>query len=170
MGERFPLTPPIGSSFFAWAAPDDLDLYLKSAVAVLGPAAIDHHREAIAAVRRRGYSVHVDAAPRARLSETAARILQEASHDDHDDELASLAHELGRYDYVPMEPANVEVGDVIQLSAPVFGPDENVELTIGVTFVAPWVDKHPLTEVPDRLLQMTRAVTRAIGGRTPLRA
>jgi DNA-binding IclR family transcriptional regulator len=170
VGERFPLTPPIGSSFFAWAAPDDLELYLKSAVAALGPTAIDRHREAIAAVRRRGYSVHVDAAPRARLSETAARILQEASRDDHDDELASLAHELGRHDYVPIKPDKVEAGDVIQLSAPVFGPDENVELTIGVTFVAPWREKHPLTEVPERLLQTTRVVTRAIGGRAPVTA
>jgi DNA-binding IclR family transcriptional regulator len=138
---------------------------LESAAKALGTEAIEQHRHALAAVRRRGYSVHLDAAGRQRLSETAARIVEEASIEDHDDELTKLAHELARYDYVPVEPDTVAAGDVVQLSAPVFGLDGSVALTIGVTFVAPWTLAQPLTEVPRRLLATTKAVTRAIGGR-----
>jgi DNA-binding IclR family transcriptional regulator len=170
VGERFPLTPPMGSSFVAWSTPDHLEAYLRSGADDLGAAEIEHHRQAIAAVRRRGYSVHVDAEPRHRLSETAARILRDASADDHEAELAALAHELARYDYLPTDPDLVEAGDVIQLSAPVFGAGEQVELTVGVTFIAPRSDRRPLTDVPERLLATTKAITRAIGGRLPLEA
>jgi DNA-binding IclR family transcriptional regulator len=168
VGERFPLTPPIGSSFVAWSTAREIEGYLERAAGALGPTAIDRHREALAAVRARGYSVHVDAAPRRRLAETATRIREAATGEDRDGELAALATELAHHDYLPVDPASVPAGQVIQLSAPVFGPDERVELTIGVTFVAPWEDAKPLIDVPDRLLATTKAVTRAVGGRLPL--
>jgi hypothetical protein len=82
--------------------------------------------------------------------------------------VASLAHDLARSEYLPTDPPHVSVGDMVQLSAPVFGADGNVELTIGVTFVAPWDDTEPLRDVPRPLLAATMKVTRAIGGRAPL--
>jgi DNA-binding IclR family transcriptional regulator len=79
VGERFPLTPPIGASYVAWSRRDDIEAYLGTAEGDLTAEEIEHHRQVIEAIRRRGYSVHVEAGPRQRLSETAERIASRTS-------------------------------------------------------------------------------------------
>ena len=68
VGQRLPLVPPLGTVFLAWSGPDEIDRWLRH----LGPGAADEqlarYRQAVTAVRRRGYSIGLDAsrAPRHR--------------------------------------------------------------------------------------------------------
>ena len=61
VGQRLPLVPPLGTVFLAWSGADEIDRWLRH----LGPGAADEqlarYRHAVAAVRRRGYSIGLDA-------------------------------------------------------------------------------------------------------------
>src|SRR5688572_19238832 len=54
VGQRFPLTPPMGSTFVAWAGDDERETYLASAAGVLNPAEIGRCRVALDTVLHRG--------------------------------------------------------------------------------------------------------------------
>jgi len=166
VGERVPLTPPIGSTLMAWASAADLDDYLATAEGALSPMEIEAHRESLLAVRHRGYSVHVYAAPSRALGETAARVVTEGlAHAE--EQLAELVHELARQDYLASDPSTVRVEDGVQLSAPVFGPDGTVELSVGVAFAGPGLDLAAVVAAPDALLATASAITAAVGGLPP---
>jgi DNA-binding IclR family transcriptional regulator len=166
VGERVPLTPPIGSTLMAWASTADLDDYLATAEGALSPAEIGAHRESLRAVRQRGYSVHVYAGPSQALSTTAARVVKEGV-DDFGGELTALAHEMARQDYLAQDPSTSRIEDGVQFSAPVFGPSGGVELSVGVAFAGPGLDLTAVVAAPDALLAAASAITAAVGGQRP---
>jgi DNA-binding IclR family transcriptional regulator len=166
VGERFPLIPPLGSTFLAWADDTEQEHYLASAVGVLTPAEIDRCRSALASVARRGYSIHVDVEPSRKMRDTAARIVSE-EEDDDDSELRALVLEMGRHDYMAADIEQIRAGSLVQVSAPAFDERGAVELSVGASLRAPVDGEAAVRAAGERVVATARMVTKAIGGDPP---
>jgi len=164
VGARFPLAPPLGIAHIAWSSAETVDAYLGGAAGHLNDEELGRLHAALVAVRGRGYSINVEAGPRRGISETAGRIVAEASREAHQQQLTDLVRELGHHDYVLSEPGGLDVGQVLHVGAPAFGPDGSVELVIGVSFLTPHLAGRRIAEVADRLVATTTAVTIELGG------
>ena len=167
VGERFPLTPPMGSTFLAWASDDEREAYLASAAGVLSAAEIDRCRLALASVFQRGYSIHVNVEASQKMRETAERIVREGDTDESDTELRALVHEMGRHDYIAIEVDQIRRGTLVQVSAPAFDEDGRVELSVGLGLRAQVDGEATVRALSDRVVATARMITRAIGGQSP---
>jgi DNA-binding IclR family transcriptional regulator len=157
IGGRIPLVPPLGTVFMAWSEPDEIDDWLHR----LGPGAgedrLGLYRDAILTVRRRGYSLGLDSASRARLQ--AARV--------PDREVGSVVDHLGHEEYILLELEQAASYDLSLVAAPVFGAGSEVALAITLFgFRAP-LRGRDVPAIAERLCEETRAVTKAIGGVAP---
>jgi DNA-binding IclR family transcriptional regulator len=170
VGERYPLRPPLGAGYMAWAPADEIQEYLSRAAPDLTAAELDRHRQALEAVRRRGYSIHADDGPRQHMAEIVARHEADPESDEIDGTVKTLVGELGHYRYLLADVHDLVPGSLIELSAPVFDADGRVAITVGVSSVAPKVAATPVEEVAARVLATAAAITRSVGGRPPLTA
>jgi DNA-binding IclR family transcriptional regulator len=156
VGQRLPLVPPLGTVFLAWSGPDEIDRWLRH----LGPGAADEqlarYRRAVAAVRRRGYSIGLDAS---RTHAAGPRPLRDAA--------AQVVAEVPHEEYILLELERSASYRLSHIAAPVFGADGRVAL--GLTLMG---FRHQLTaeQVPEhaaRLRAATRAVPEAVHGHDP---
>ena len=162
VGQRFPLTPPLGLAYIAWSTDADIEAYFGAA-SYLSDEEITRHRALAQAIRRQGFALHVEVDKRQAMAETSVRILAEATREGLEEELAELVHELGHQRYVLVDPPDAGDLRVIHLSGPVFGPDGSVALNVGVT-----IGDRPVPEVAARVLEVAAAITAALGGTSPL--
>jgi DNA-binding IclR family transcriptional regulator len=167
VGERYPLVPPIGAAFVAWASPAAVEDYLARAATDLSHDEHDRHRRGLAAVRKRGYSIHADDGPWRQMTELVGRRSRGSEPDEVDGTVRTIARELGHYRYLVTDVEDIASGAWIELSAPVFDADGAVALTVGVSSI-PELVATPVEEVAARVMAATRAVTRMVGGRPPL--
>lgn len=166
VGERYPLVPPIGAAFMAWASPAELDDYLGRAAADLSEDERDRQRRGLATVRTRGYSIQADDGPWREMTELVARHDADGA-DDVDGTVRTLARELGHYRYLVTDLDDIAPEAWIELSAPVFDAEGAVALAVGVS-IAPALVTTPVAEVAEHVVAATRAITRLVGGRAPL--
>jgi DNA-binding IclR family transcriptional regulator len=167
VGERYPLIPPIGATFMAWASPDDVEEYLSRAAVDLSAEERDRQRRGLVAVRRRGYSIHGDDGPWREMNELVGRhSAAGGTFDEVDGTVRTLARELGHYGYLVTDIDDLPTA-WIELSAPVFDAEGAVAITVGVA-IAPSLVTTPVTEVGARVVATTRTITRMVGGRPPL--
>jgi DNA-binding IclR family transcriptional regulator len=167
VGERYPLVPPLGAAFMAWASPAELDEYLARAAVDLSADERERHRRSLAAVRKRGYSVHADDGPWREMNDLVGRHGAGPGLDEVDGTVRTLARELGHYRYLVTDVEEIAPEAWIELSAPVFGADGAVALTVGVT-IAPTLVTTPVADVAAHVVAATRAITRMVGGRPAL--
>ncbi|HEY8527981.1 MAG TPA: helix-turn-helix domain-containing protein [Acidimicrobiales bacterium] len=157
-GQRVPLTPPVGTVFLAWASPAVIDRWLRR----LGPEAseddLERYRRALAAVRRRGYAVSLEA---------DARVLLERALAEGDRPIGEVLGELGRQDYLLLELEPAHSYRLSMVAAPVFGPEGNVELALTLFDLPGQTAADQVPELGERLLDAAATVTKAIGGRPP---
>ena len=171
VGERYPLVPPIGAAFVAWESPAAIEDYLARAAPDLSQDERDRHRRGLAAVRKRGYSIHADDGPWREMNELVRRhnpgvAAGEAGGAD-DGTVRTLARQLGHYRYLVTDIDDIAAEAWIELSAPVFDADGTVALTVGVSSI-PELVATPVEQVAARVVAATRAITRTVGGRPPL--
>ncbi|MET0326024.1 MAG: hypothetical protein ABW219_12420, partial [Ilumatobacteraceae bacterium] len=145
---------------------DEIEEYLGTASGALSPEALATHRDTLRATRARGYSVHASHGARATVGETAQRLVEEGV-DDVDGELTRLVHQLGAREYLLADPSAAVAADGIQLSAPVFGDDGRVVLSVGVAFGGPDTDLAAVSRAPEELLATAAAITAFLGGEAP---
>jgi DNA-binding IclR family transcriptional regulator len=167
VGQRFPLTPPVGSTFVAWASAHDQEDYLASAAGVLTPSEIDRCRIGLASAVRRGYSIHLQVEPSLRVRDAVDRIREEAAPVERDDELRALVHELGHHDYMAVELDEIRSGTHVQVSSPAFDERGAVELSVGMSLRTGFHSADAVRAAGDRVVATARMITRAVGGRTP---
>ena len=129
VGLQVPFTPPFGSPFVAWSGEAAVDAWLDRAA--LSDTERARYREAVAAVQERGYSVTFEARSQIELGRmvdglATPRIPAAARH-----EQSRLIGQLVHEEYLPTE---LQSGGrrIIQISAPVFGPDGTVALVLTV--------------------------------------
>jgi DNA-binding IclR family transcriptional regulator len=150
-GMRVPLAPPLGTVFVAWSGQEEIDRWL----ARVGPSAakrnIDRYRNAVEAVRARGFSIGVSTSGTKTLA--GRRSLEESARN------------------LPAEYALLELDNssymLRHIGAPVFGSRGEVVLAL---FLMGFQNEIPAQEVPkmaDRLRLACGRISGAIDGRSP---
>jgi DNA-binding IclR family transcriptional regulator len=119
------------------------------------------------AVRRRGYGVALDPATRHRLREVAKQ-LAEGDRAVLRHELAELLRAVAEEEYATVDLDHDFSHEVTAISAPVFGPDGTVVLVVGLMGFPHRLSGAQIPPYAVRLLEVTRAVTRAVHGRPPV--
>ncbi|MCU1460536.1 MAG: transcriptional regulator, IclR family [Acidimicrobiales bacterium] len=160
VGQRLPLVPPLGTVFLAWESPDAIDRWLRRLGPRSGNAALARYREAVATVRRRGYSIGLEPAPapgprasrgRRMLRDAAVEVVEDHPHDE----------------YILLELENAASYRLSHIAAPVFGADGRVALALTLMGFRHQLSADQVPEHAARLRQATLAVTRSIHGRLP---
>ncbi len=158
VGDRLPCVPPLGTVFVAWSAPGEIDAWLRR----VGPGATEvelaRYRRAIETVRRRGYSLGLEADARVRLGRALA---------DHDPAVSALIAELGHEEYILLELEHSASYRLSMVAAPVFAADGSVALALTLIGFADPLGAVELTRYAERLVGAARRVTAAVHGREP---
>ena len=155
VGARVPLVPPLGTVFMAWADGSEVDAWLHRIGPNTSDAELDRYQRALAAVRRRGYALGLDAAAMTRVNQALDQ------HDDAHRQIQDLGH--AEYILTKLEPDPSQ--RVFLLAAPVFGPDAKLVLALTVFGFGNPVTADVVPRHAERLLEATGWVTEAIGGR-----
>lgn len=158
VGYRFPLVPPMGTVFMAWSSPDQIDEWLRRVGPQVDEDELTRYRQALAAVRERGFSAGLDADTSRDLSEALAR-RDEAGRQD----IGEMAHD--EYQLIELEGADEY--RLNTLGAPVFDAEGAVALGV---FVVGFRGAQTAEQVPDfadRLMKATDAITESIHGLRP---
>ena len=123
VGNRLPFVPPLGTVFVAWSSAPEIDAWLRR----LGPSAqkseLARYRQAVAAVRDRGFSIGLEADARRRLGRAAA---------ERDPDVEDIVEELGHEEYILLELERSGSYQLSLVAAPVFGPDGAVVMAIAM--------------------------------------
>ena len=159
VGQRLPLVPPLGTVFLAWESTDAIDRWLRRLGPRSGNVALAQYREAVATVRRRGYSLGLEPAPpsgphrRRELRDAAVEVV-EHPHDE----------------YILLELEKAASYRLSHIAAPVFGADGRVGLALTLMGFRHQLSADQVPELADRLRAAALAVTRSIHGRVPSEA
>ncbi len=145
LGSRFPLVPPLGTVFLAWAGPEEVRHWLASLPAGVAPDSGGRYIEALASVRKRGYSVAID------TGEGADQRAQPLAPDD----------------YLLFDVAPDQRLPVAHIAAPVFDPEGAVRLALTVMGFPAQVASDDVPAIAQRLVTATVAVTHATWGAAP---
>lgn len=148
VGHRFPLVPPMGTVFMAWASSAEIDEWLRRVGPAVGEAERDRYRLALAAVRDRGYSAGLDA--------DGSRSLAEAQAGDLDGDEYQLIEMRGAEEY-----------RVTTIGAPVFDADGRVALGLFIVGFRDALTAEQVPDVAERLMKATGSITESIHGREP---
>ena len=158
VGQRLPFVPPLGTVFVAWSSPPEIDAWLRR----LGPSAkkseLARYRQAVEAVRERGYSIGLEADARRRLGRAIA---------EREPDVERIVEELGHEEYILLELERSASYQLSLVAAPVFGPDGAVVMAIAMFGFRGPLDTDELTRAGNRVVAATRAVTDALHGQEP---
>jgi DNA-binding IclR family transcriptional regulator len=159
VGQTIPICPPFGIAFVAWADDAAIDTWLARA-GKLPDAERKRYLASIDAVRTRGYSVTLEIRSRERLAPVLAQLRSRRHRADADGGAAEhqLINQLLHEEYLLPEGEEPASHRLAQLSVPVFGPDRQVALVIGLSgfphdLTAEEIDAYvaPLVAAADRI-------------------
>lgn len=156
-GQRLPLAPPLGTVFVAWSDEEAVARWLRKAD--VAKAVQKRYRQAVDAVRTRGYSVGLEGEAFARAlggKPQSARSLLERN---------VRGIRIEEYALMELDPkASYRVNHI---GAPVFGPDGRVALALFLIGFAGELPAAAVDATATRLLDAAGRVTRAIHGNHP---
>ena len=164
VGGSLPIAPPFGMVVVAFGPDELVEDWLDRAPTPLRKAERRHYREAVAAVRARGYSATLDVETRRRLGDAMAELAADpaspAARARRDASIAALAHDH----YVVAEVPSAPALPISQISAPVFGPDGRVALVLGVQGFPHQVAIDRFAEITGLVVGAAERITQRIGG------
>ena len=144
VGARFPLVPPVGTVFLAWANRERVRQWLAGVGAGATAAERERYLDALAVVRDRGYSVAVG----------------RASGEDAGDARNDID------DYLLFELRETQRLPVAHIAAPVFDPEGTVRLALTVVAFHDQLTSQDVPVVAKRLVAATTRVARTTWGVT----
>jgi DNA-binding IclR family transcriptional regulator len=163
---RVPASPPLGSVYYAWSSPSEIQAWLHRAGHVGSKQELEANRLALSAIRERGYSIGGGIEVQLQLEHLLERL-----GTSHRDERLRLALTLA--DLVRGTPAIGEPGShhpISHLLAPAFGADRGVALTLTIVGRPGQVHDGNVERYAKPLLAAMDRITASIGGRHPDRA
>jgi DNA-binding IclR family transcriptional regulator len=158
VGQRLPLVPPLGTVFVAWSPPAEIDAWLRRVGASAGEAELARYREAIATVRRRGYSVALEADARARLGRALSALAGDASAATLHQQVLDLITDLGHEEYILGELTGAARYEINHVAAPVRDPDGRVVLALTLVGFTDRMEAGDVAPIGRRLIAETRSV------------
>jgi DNA-binding IclR family transcriptional regulator len=120
-GDAIAIVPPFGATFVAWEDESHVSAWLQRADPPLTPAEQARYDEALAAVRRRGFSVTVTPGRQPELASALERLLSDPESDPpptRDEAIRVVTHS----EYLASELDPRGTIRLMQVSAPVFQP------------------------------------------------
>lgn len=137
VGERLPISPPLGMAYVAWAGDDSIEAYLDRSPKPLTSSERERYREALAHMRSRGYGVVFETSERRRVGELAETQLTEGERANRDELHAAVSSlDLSSYS----DPTRDTTSPVMAVTAPVFGSGGDLLIVLGlVGFSAPLI-------------------------------
>jgi DNA-binding IclR family transcriptional regulator len=156
--------PPLGSVFFAWSSPEEIDAWLTRAGGATTERDLEVNRRALSAIRARGYSIGGGMEVQLQLEQ----LLERLGTTDGADRLA-LALTLA--DLVRGTPAGVDGAvrhPISHLLAPAFDASGAVALTLTIVGRPGQVHDGNVERYAGALLAALDRITAAIGGRRPV--
>lgn len=171
VGASIPLRPPFSAAAIAWADPVTRDRWLGWAP----PALRDRYRDALDAIKARGFALEAVPASAVRIGDVVAQAAGDLTESQRDNAifmpevLEQVARELATHDdylVTTIDPAGEY--SIITISAPVFDADGAPTLLLTV-----WGFTHRLTgaevdRIGRRLAATTTALSRSLCARLPL--
>jgi len=164
-GETIPLVPPFGAVFIAWEGETGIARWLARAAVELGPSETRRYREALAALRRRGYSVTVATPVSPALSELLGEMVGEPGGSSRLRRRDQLIRELAKTEYLRSELGPGRTLRVSQMSAPVFDRDGRVVTALMLLGPDNEIRAAEIESLGTRLLKAAQDATRRLGGR-----
>ncbi|MGQ4619400.1 flavin reductase [Nocardia sp. R7R-8] len=166
VGDRTAAIPPSGAIFVAWSGEEDVEHWLSILDRSPDPeGARADGRARLRGVRTRGFTVALHQDTHDRLWELTTQGAIPARREDVDDEQFQLLTTLAA-DPVDFGPSDVQ--RVEWLALPVFGPDGNVVLALGIEGLEAPTDWAEFEGRLARLEEASSRATQALGGRLPL--
>jgi DNA-binding IclR family transcriptional regulator len=162
VGQRLPLVPPLGTVFVAWSTPAEIDAWLRRLGASAGEADLARYREAIATVRRRGYSVALEADARARLGRALAALEGDPGTFTLRQQVLDLVADLGHEEYILGELTGAARYQINHLAAPVLDPDGHVVLALTLVGFTDQLDAADVEPLGRRLVAEAHSVEDAL--------
>jgi DNA-binding IclR family transcriptional regulator len=166
IGQRLPLSPPLGSVFLAWATPARIDHWLARARPPFSPTEIERQGRVLEAVRHRGYAIGLESPARRGLGAAVAhstpgeRGLEPGTVDDLLAALAKVPYQLSSLD-------ERRTYDVSMIAAPIFDAHRRVCAAITVNGLAPAAAPADIVAVAERVRGAALVVTKRARGRLP---
>jgi DNA-binding IclR family transcriptional regulator len=162
LGQRLPFLPPLGEVFVAWSSDRDIERWIGKLGANVKAAPRKHLDQALAHVRRRGYSVNLVKDDVQRL---AREMAQHPGKESARKDLIALIASLGDdYELLDTDP-NKEYAAAI-IAVPVFGIDGSVVFALTLSAVV-GLTGRTLAGTAEKLMGVGLHLTRQIGGRVP---
>lgn len=158
VGQRIPIIAPLVSVFVAWASEEEVEQWLlRGSTSDLEQR---RARESLERVRHRGYSVALEVPGRRRLG----ALIADLAEDPHSEALRQQLHrtieELGRASY-QLDEVEGRKQSISTITAPVFDRHGEVCAAVSLQVFARALDPSGVAAIGDRLLDMTRSVSRA---------
>jgi DNA-binding IclR family transcriptional regulator len=164
---RVPARPPLGSVYYAWSPPAEIEAWLHRAADVPGERELEANRRALDAIRERGYSVGGGIEVQLQLEHLLERL-----GTSHRDERLQLALTLA--DLVRGTPAAADRAGghhpISHLLAPAFDAGGRVALTLTIVGRPGQVHDGNVERYARPLLTAMDRITASAGGRHPDRA
>jgi DNA-binding IclR family transcriptional regulator len=180
VGATFPLTPPFGAVFLAWASPDEVERWFAVAAAGgFGPASAaerDDYLTDLQRVRREGYAwtIRVAAGSESGLAELRTWLVRAAAVGiDHRSEAgrAGYVAEIRRLgELLPEHRPNqglVLATPIVSISAPIFDFQGRVQVCIFVFALSSEIPPERVGRIGEEVRAAAHTLTAATGGREP---
>lgn len=158
VGQRVPLTPPLGSVFVAWT---DAEGWLSRSDRP------EQLREVLVGVRERGFSVALEHETRQALGTALEQLADAPGTGGLRATVAGIVSDLDHRDYQLREIDPAATYDVSMIAAPVFGPAADVVLALSLVGFPARLRGSVLLEHGERARDAALVVTRQSGGRIP---
>jgi DNA-binding IclR family transcriptional regulator len=157
---RVPARPPLGSVYFAWSPPAEIDAWLTRSGGAGSRAELAANRRALAAIRHRGYSIGGGMEMQLQLEDLIERLGSSSS-----DERLALALSVADLVRGSTGPGNAH--PISHLLGPAFDAAGRVALTLTIVGRPGQVHQGNVEEFANPLLAALDRVTASIGGRCP---
>ncbi len=166
LGQRIPLTPPLGQVFLAWSPTPVVEEWLtRSFGAALSAQTRAHLMQALDRVRRRGYAITVRTEPVAALNRALGEWVQSPVSEELRQGVVAAMRAVGD-DYEVLNESPTEHYDVVQVIAPVFGDEGQVVFALTLLGLED-VSGAEVLRTAQRVTHAALHLTRRIGGRPP---
>jgi DNA-binding IclR family transcriptional regulator len=158
VGQQVPFVPPLGSVFVAWGGGE---AWLARSE---DPEPL---RPVLEGVRRRGYSVALEADARKRLGHALDDLASVPSDGTLRETVDEIVDDLGRREYQVRDLEASQSYDVSMIAAPIFGPAGDVYLAITLLGFAARLPAAEVAAYGERLRDIALVITKRSRGRVP---
>jgi DNA-binding IclR family transcriptional regulator len=168
VGDRRPYLPPLGLCHIAWADAARVESYLQRAPSGLSPSMQDYLKQALAVVRKRGYSIALMGQGINALRQLVADHVYSYSAPQYWQELDRAIAALSPAEIQALSPADLGGNPISHISVPVFSASGDVLLELTLAGFPDALSTAEMERIGTRMVNAASQVTRETYGRKPM--